>query len=417
MNTKVRLILAAMFLLLASFWLISVGLHEAPLSLARVSGEFMATVAITMLALNLLLASRARWIERIAGGLDKMYSAHRLTGILAVVFLIAHVVMVPQSAAFSVGKPVGIVALVAMLLGVFLAVLPRTPLGRKIELPYHKWRLSHRALGVVFTIGAIHSLVVPSLISQMPIVWVYVHIVIAVAIGAWVYRSILFDFLNKPSAYTVSTTSSLSEKVIDVTLSPLGKGIDFIPGQFVFLSFDSQEFTEPHPFTINSHPRSSDLRFSIKALGDYTTRLQTELKSGAKAEVEGPYGCFDYRRGKPRQLWLAGGVGICPFLSFLQDVNETHEITLVWSVNEADEAFRHEEIEALTRGKPNVEYERHIVAKDGFLEISERHVRDDPNDYSVFICGPVAMRESFIEQLVTFGISHRDIHFEEFSFR
>lgn len=43
-----------------------------------------------------------------------------------------------------------------------------------------------------------------------------------------------------------------------------------------------------HPFTIASADRGcGEVRFSIKALGDYTRRLQDNLEVGARVEVEG----------------------------------------------------------------------------------------------------------------------------------
>jgi predicted ferric reductase len=417
MTIKATVLIPVTVLVHAALWAIAVQLHPVPLDPWSVVGEFFSTWAVTLLAFNLLLASRARWVERLFGGLDKMYVVHRSTGIFATLLLVVHVVVVPKAEDFSVGKPLGILALVAILIGVFLAVLPRTPLGKKIKLPYQKWRLSHRAMGLFFTVGAVHALMVPSLFSQLPIVRTYVAMAMAVAVGSWIYRVFLFSLFRRPKAYEVSATRSLNDRVTEVKLSARGDGIAHKPGQFVFLSFDGDDLSEPHPFTIASHPEGSELRFAIKALGDYTSQLKAALKPSAKARVEGPYGCFDHRQGNRRQLWLAGGIGITPFLSFLADVDDDREVTLVWSVNEAAEAFQHDEIEALAEGRPSVSYLRHVVASDGYLQLSERHMGGAPRACSVYICGPEAMRDSFIRQLVKLGVSRQDIHFEEFSFR
>jgi predicted ferric reductase len=263
----------------------------------------------------------------------------------------------------------------------------------------------------------VHALLVPSLASQLPIVRTYVVMVMAVAIGSWIYRTFLFGLFRRPAVYQVAAANSLNEQVMEVTLSAQGDGIAYAPGQFVFLSIDGSDLGEPHPFTVSSHPEAVELRLSIKALGDYTTKLLQELKPGVRAYVEGPYGRFDYRKGKRRQLWLAGGIGITPFLSFLPDVDEEREVNLLWSVNEAADAFQHDEIEALAEERPKVSYRRHVVASDGYLQIAERDLGGIPRDCSVYVCGPEAMRDSFIRQLVKLGVSRQDIHFEEFSLR
>ncbi|MDI9101314.1 reductase, partial [Pseudomonas aeruginosa] len=65
------------------------------------------------------------------------------------------------------------------------------------------------------------------------------------------------------------------------------------------------------PFTIAGADRGcGEVRFSIKALGDYPRRLQDDLEVGARVEVEGPSACFDFRRGLAgRQVWVAAGIG------------------------------------------------------------------------------------------------------------
>ena len=73
---------------------------------------------------------------------------------------------------------------------------------------------------------------------------------------------------------------------------PPGRGLARPPGGTVRLvRFDRREGA--HPYTIASAPRPDGaIRFEIKALGDYTSRLPGALRVGQPVEVEGPYGCF-----------------------------------------------------------------------------------------------------------------------------
>lgn len=91
------------------------------------------------------------------------------------------------------------------------------------------------------------------------------------------------------------------------------------PGQFAFVSFDDKEGA--HPFTIASADRGDRaVSFQIKALGDYTGRLAEQLQPGQAVRVQGPYGRFDLARCNPRarQIWIAGGIGVTPFLAWLE---------------------------------------------------------------------------------------------------
>ncbi len=72
------------------FWAVDIALHQGSLALVpgespiqRVIGEIMSSWVVTVFGFNLLMSTRARWVERIFGGLDKMYVIHRRSGIVA----------------------------------------------------------------------------------------------------------------------------------------------------------------------------------------------------------------------------------------------------------------------------------------------------------------------------------------------
>ena len=73
-----------------------------------------------------------------------------------------------------------------------------------------------------------------------------------------------------------------------------------------------------HPFTITSSPQERVMRFAIKALGDETSQLLDVVRPGMPAVIGGPFGRFSHDKGTSRQLWIAGGIGVTPFLSWLR---------------------------------------------------------------------------------------------------
>src|SRR5205807_5365412 len=93
---------------------------------------------------------------------------------------------------------------------------------------------------------------------------------------------------------------------------------DLVAGQFVFVRFGGGHGWEPHPFTISSAPQESLLHLSIKGRGDETQRLIDTLQPGVPARVGMAFGMFDYRRGGHKQVWIAGGIGITPFRSWIR---------------------------------------------------------------------------------------------------
>ena len=63
------------------------------------------------------------------------------------------------------------------------------------------------------------------------------------------------------------------------------------------------------------------MRLSVKASGDWTQYLYDHLKPGMLARVDGSYGMFNYKTGGKQQIWIAGGIGLTPFLSWIRDFN------------------------------------------------------------------------------------------------
>jgi predicted ferric reductase len=375
----------------------------------------MSSWVVTVFGFNLLMATRARWVERIFGGLDKMYVVHRRSGMAAGVLLLLHFAMVPRHPEFTIGKPMGFAALVLILLGVVFAAAP--PMKRKI--PYHKWVGGHRLLGAVFIVGVAHALFVPTLISQLPLVRVYVFGMAFLGCASWVYRVFLFRFFHPWLAYTVTYVREWGQSMVEIRMAPEGRRLEHDAGQFAFFKFADHSPTESHPFTIASAPAERELRIVVKALGDFTSELAGEVRTGDAVRVEGPYGHLTDKHCKSdAQVWLAGGIGITPFLARAQALNgRAGNVKLFWSVQSPEEAHYDEELAAIAAGNSHFNYVLWNSNERGFLSVASAGGRDALEGKEVVVCGPVAMRDSLSTQLRANGIKPGRIHYEEFRFR
>jgi predicted ferric reductase len=61
----------------------------------------------------------------------------------------------------------------------------------------------------------------------------------------------------------------------------------------------------------------ANLSIGVKALGDCTRKIQS-IEPGVMARVHGAFGNFLAERPASPQLWIAGGIGITPFLGQLR---------------------------------------------------------------------------------------------------
>jgi predicted ferric reductase len=218
---------------------------------------------------------------------------------------------------------------------------------------------------------------------------------------------------------TVASMAPQSNGVVDLSLQLQGAWPGHRAGQFALVTLDSRE--GPHPFTITSAWQSKKtLRFAIKPLGDFTGRIAISVKTGDKVWVEGPYGGFDFGSVQGPQLWVAGGIGLTPFLARLEALvvqgGARAPIVLFYSVRNEVEAVFPKELPDLCR-RAGVELLMRIENRDGRLQSSDIGLRLSPQT-SVWFCGPaawgVSLRKTLIQQ---FGLTAKLFHQEHFQFR
>ena len=211
------------------------------------------------------------------------------------------------------------------------------------------------------------------------------------------------------------------ERATEVVLKPKDGMFRFEPGQFAFITIDAAGFREAHPFTISSGAAENELRFTMKVLGDYTRRVRSDLAEGADAEVEGPYGRFNPLTGSGRQVWVAGGIGITPFVSALRSMAPGHGkvIRLYYCVRTAAEALFFDALEGLAADLGGVTIAR--FDSDAGTRIDAHAIKRDLGgelgDWSFFLCGPRPMVAAVSEGLKKQRVPTRRIHNEEFELR
>ncbi len=386
------------------------------------AGEILASTAIILFAIAIVLSTRIRRLEPYFGGLDQMYQTHKQVAIAGFFLLVAHFFVIPDSGMQVIGRPLGMLAFVGIILIVFLSIAPRVPLiSRLFNLPYNRWRILHKLLGLFFVLGLIHYLLVGTISSQT-IPGVYMLLFGVIGIMAWLYKLIFAGRAKKIHTYTVSQVRRLNGTCSEIIMEPQGNPIDFEAGQFVFVHFDGdRKMKEPHPFTVSCAPGDDTLRLSIKGSGDWTRNLINELQPGMEASVEGPYGTFNYKTGGRDQLWIAGGIGVTPFISWVRDANGSlkADVDFFYGVrSEADLLFWDEFIaadEAFENFRPHLQ----LSSVDGHL--SAENIASLTNgsieNKEIYMCGPIKMTEGFARSFRKMGVPSSQIHYEEFNFR
>lgn len=409
-------------------WLESHHLNEyldMPGGMYVLLGKTAALVGTAMFAWSLILSARPRFIESLFGGLDKMYAIHRYFGVISLGLLMLHpLFLIFRFNARKPGSALGMLvsANLAYNLGIFalvtmLAVIIGTVFMKLKHESFIRW---HRLLGGIFLIGAAHGLMVNAEIMHNPPLRSYMIGLLALAALCYLYYTVFGQLLVERYHYRIRSSQQITAGVTEVCLQrDSSLAMVFIPGQFVFLSFkDAPVSAEAHPFSIASSNRDGELRFVVKALGDYTANLAL-LKPGLEALVEGPYGRFSYLNvSNKRQVWIAGGIGITPFLSMARSLPKgRYTIDLIYSARSEVEAVFVPEFKALEAlHKRGLMFHMWLESKSGFIKaenIDQICMNTEGADY--LICGPPMMMKSIATQLQALGIAESNIYYEEFS--
>lgn len=208
--------------------------------------------------------------------------------------------------------------------------------------------------------------------------------------------------------------------MIEATLVPSATALSVSPGQFVLVAFgDGARFRgcgEYHPFTVSGIADDGAIKLAIKALGPCSQRIQ-EIEPGVRVRVQGPFGTFLGETTAAPQLWVAGGVGITPFIAALRAHHRTQRTTLMYLFRQAaDAAFLSELttyantgpqfiLHAVETGKAPVDFPTLLQQVDQLAQ------------HEVYICGPAPMVNALLPQLRQRGVNPQAIHFERFDFR
>lgn len=366
--------------------------------------QYIGSVAIIAMAITQLLSTRMRWLEFIFGGLDRMYVIHKWLGILAITSLLIHDTVDAElrgkeTFLTDLGETLGEISLYGLLTLVVITVVT--------FIPYNLWQWTHKLMGAFFVFGAIHYILLMKPLAPVLPIGIYMLVFCVLGIVCYIYTLLP---LREGKPFIVESVTSFGSE-LSVTLKPEKRGISHRAGQFAFLKFDVPEFDEVHPFTISQAPEhDGTLRFTIKRLGDYTGQIGSAIKVDTKAKVSGAFGHFK-RRGKNPEIWIAGGIGITPFLAWASELKKAdHPIHLFYCVRIEDDAIHLEELKSKT-GLDS--FSLHLITSSQGQRLSGSMIAsmvDFPiAKADVYYCGPEGMRKALSHGLTLEGLSSRRV--------
>ena len=373
-----------------------------------------------LLLASLVLMVREPRIAGLMGGLETAYRWHHRSGMAAYLLLLVHpLALAADGQAESPARAWQILAPWAQSWPVWLgwAALVLLMIGLAatfaLHLPYRRWRGLHLVLAAGGPGGLTH--VVGRRAPPGP-----GFALVALAVLALGARFLVGDLGVAARPYRVTAVAQRGAGVIEASLAPCAAALAVAPGQFVLAAFDEgpryRGCGEYHPFTVSGVDRDAQLRVAVKALGPCSQRLQT-LESGVLVRLQGPFGRFlDAPAAGPR-LWIAGGIGITPFMAALRAGPLEAPTILIYVHREAADAPFADELAALAAGDRRFALIT-CATGEGAPDFDALLARVDRlAERTVHVCGPPAMFDALVAHLRECGVAPGDIHYERFDFR
>lgn len=448
------LTIAVVALALAGLWLVvgpgstSTGARPGERGWGSFLGQLAGAEAILAMSVALVLISTLPWVETWFDGIDRAAIWHRRLALTGTVLLAPHVLLSQNHRSGQWSSLLAYLAIVGLLALVVWAVLPRwrallpaplrgpvaaledrasrtrwsaalLDLARRTLGRYERWRAVHRLTGLFVAAGFVHGLLAATVFGSGWLQWTYV-VIGGVGLAFYGYRETLAGRYLPLHDYQVAGISAVSRDMAELTLTPLGPPMRFAPGQFAMVYLEGKNGWHRHPFTIAGAAHDRSLTFTIKGLGDDTRDITRTVQTGMPAVVGGPHGRFQHRRGTRDQVWIAGGVGVTPFLSWMRSLShEPLRARVHFFYTNAGPAPYAEQITAIARAHPNLTVHLIDSSAEGHLTGSRvlDTVRVDPRLLSVFLCGPTPMVDTLTRDLRRAGVAARNLHREHFDWR
>jgi predicted ferric reductase len=401
-----------------------------------VLGETTGIAAAVLLATVVILASRLAVTEVLFGDLTKVYVAHGVIGMTMFALVSFHPLMylvggLLFGASFLSAAHVLVPFHVVVLdwvsyIAIALALIPTM----YMRLSFVWWRAAHLMLGVAMILTGYSILIDNTAFdtSQIPALRDYLYVIFILGAASFLWVAVFRRIAEPKREYRV-IDARLHEpaNAMELTVEPVGRPIDFRAGQFAYVDIlqnldqVKREF-EAHPFSIASAPGQDRLTLVIEGAGDHTRRVQAMTAGDdSRVLIHGSFGRLVIDRPERRkQLWLAGGIGITPFLAMAQEMGRhpdayaDYDVILVVGVDNAEQAFKLAELREYQRAHAG--FSVHVWDRTERGLPTAEAIRDtlapDIKDRAVMISGPEIMLSQLTGQLLSIGLQRGQIRSE-----
>ena len=388
-------------------------------------GKLAGLMGFLFLSLLIFSGDTARFFDKFFG-IDKIIKFQRKFATTTAIFVSLHPIFFILSSKLILPYIIPDFSVIPLALGIisfyiFTVVIIASKIYKRIS--YGAWQFIHILTYILFFFVLYHAFNWGFDSGNWFMRIIYSILLIAIIIGI-IYRTGYKIKQKYAGKFYVQDIKNETRDAFTLTLKP-EKKLLFKAGQFCFLRLNKNKLYARHPFTISNSPKKEELCFTIKLAGRFTKAL-SELKKGEEVIIDGPFGIFTIEDLGKDLVFIAGGVGITPFMSIIKDRmedNNTQNIVLLYGSKTKEDIIYAEQLNSIKKDWfkkvyilsddysffKTYEYETGYINK----EIIKKYVKNINNSL-FYICGPELMKNNLKKILNKLGVNKQNIKIEDF---
>lgn len=237
--------------------------------------------------------------------------------------------------------------------------------------------------------------------------------------GGWYgYR----DFYIDKIVAETPEVKSIYFKPIDLEAIP-----DFKGGQYVGVRVrpNGSEHYQVRQYSLS---KKGELRITVKAEHEgLVSNYLHSCKVGDGISMQAPTGVFNLSERQPKHIFLAGGVGITPMMSMMEEAIErgaaADELLFIQCAKDEDhQVFMQDLVDLKSKvgfhhkkcfENSNEGHHQGYLSKDVLAEWTQR-LGFSPDNAQVYFCGPKSFMAVLNQFFLELGYGEQDIHYEVF---
>lgn len=229
---------------------------------------------------------------------------------------------------------------------------------------------------------------------------------------------------------TVVSKKEIAKGTLQVELKP-DEPMDFSPGQYVDLTlinppYDDERGPKRHFSIINSPNHKETIMFATRLRDSAFKKTLQGMPIGGQIEIHHIGGKFTLPQDKSKNyVFIAGGIGITPFMSmlrFIQENNLPHKVTLIYSNRNQESTAFLEELRELDSKLPKFKLVLTMTEDPNWSgekdKVDANFIKKyltKPNNYTYYMAGPPPMVEAITSELKQAGVDSQNITTENFT--